>query len=170
MQSSWIDMQGKVICNTGPLIALSIIDRLDILRHLFDVIAIPEAVHREILEGGVENAGLSNYHKVQWIEVMPLPLHTDPLLITTLDAGEADVIALSRELNADLVLIDERKARKVARNIYGLRVIGTVGILVKAKKYGLVGNVASLLQIMRDSGYRIGDSIVEAALRQAGEL
>ena len=100
---------------------------------------------------------------------MPLPLHTDPLLITTLDAGEAAVIALSRELNANLVLIDERKARKVARNIYGLRVIGTAGILVKAKKMGLLDNIASLLQIMRDSGYRIGDSIVDAALKQAGE-
>ena len=101
---------------------------------------------------------------------MPLPLHTDPLLITTLDAGEAAVIALSRELNPDLVLIDERKARKVARNIYGLRVIGTAGILVKAKKIGLLDNIASLLQIMRDSGYRIGDSIVDAALKQVGEL
>ena len=162
-------MQGKVICNTGPLIALSIIDKIDILRHLFEIIGIPEAVHREIMEGAAENSGLSNYHKAQWIEVMPLPLHTDPLLITTLDAGEAAVIALSRELNANLVLIDERKARKVARNIYGLRVIGTAGILVKAKKMGLLDNIASLLQIMRDSGYRIGDSIVDAALKQAGE-
>ena len=159
-------MQGKVICNTGPLIALSIIDRIDILRHLFEVIAIPEAVHRELMDGGVKNAGLSNYHKVQWIEVMPLSLHTDPLLIKTLDAGEAAVIELARELNADLVLIDERKARKIARNIYDLRVIGSAGILVKAKKYGLLDNISSLLQIMRDSGYWIGDSIVDAALRQ----
>ena len=122
MLSSWIDMQGKVICNTGPLTALSIIYRIDILRHLFEVVAIPEAVHIEIMEGGAENSGLSNYQKAQWIEVLPLPFHADPLLITTLDAGEAAVIALSRELNPDLVLIDERKARKVARNIYGLRV------------------------------------------------
>lgn len=122
------------------------------------------------MEGGAENSGLSNYQKAQWIEVLPLPFHTDPLLITTLDAGEAAVIALSRELNANLVLIDERKARKVARNIYGLRVIGTAGILVKAKKLGLLDNIASLLQIMRDSGYRIGDSIVDAALKQVGEL
>ncbi len=54
-------MNGKMICNTGPLIALSMIDRIDILRHLFKLIAVPEAVHKEILEGGITNAGLANY-------------------------------------------------------------------------------------------------------------
>ncbi len=54
-------MNGKMICNTGPLIALSMIDRIDILRHLFKLIAVPEAVHKEIPEGGITNAGLANY-------------------------------------------------------------------------------------------------------------
>ncbi len=93
----------------------------------------------------------------------------DPLLITALDAGEAAVIGLARELNADFTLIDERKARKVARTVYGLKVIGSAGILVEAKRHGLIANVGAALQIIRDSGYRIGDSIVEAALREAGE-
>lgn len=162
-------MNGKVICNTGPLVALSMIDRIDILRHLFEVVAVPEAVHREILVGGATNAGLSNYHKVQWIKVMTLSTPADPLLITALDAGEAAVIGLARELNADFTLIDERKARKVARTVYGLKVIGSAGILVEAKRHGLIANVGAALQIIRDSGYRIGDSIVEAALREAGE-
>jgi len=60
-------MNGKMICNTGPLIALSMIDRIDILRHLFKLIAVPEAVHKEILEGGITNAGLANYQKIKWI-------------------------------------------------------------------------------------------------------
>ena len=61
-------MNGKMICNTGPLIALSMIDRIDILQHLFKLIAVPEAVHKEILEGGITNAGLANYRKIRNVQ------------------------------------------------------------------------------------------------------
>jgi len=163
-------MPGKMVCNAGPLVALSLINRLDLLRDLFAVVAVPEAVHREILVGGSENAGLSNYNKVQWIKVLPISTRIDPLLVTSLDEGEAAVIALARELKADFTLIDERKARKIARTVYGLNVIGSAGILVEAKKRGLIENVGSALQDMRDNGYWMGVSIVEAALKMAGEL
>ncbi|NLD37448.1 MAG: DUF3368 domain-containing protein [Desulfatiglans sp.] len=163
-------MLGKMVCNTGPLVALSLINRIDILRDLFDVIAVPEAVHREILAGGSENAGLSNYNRVQWIKVLPISTSIDPLLLKSLDEGEASVIALARELKADFTLIDERKARKIARTVYGLEVIGSARILVEAKNKGLIENVGSALQNMRDNGYWMGASIVEAALKMAGEL
>jgi predicted nucleic acid-binding protein len=162
-------MNGKVICNTGPIVALSMIDRIDILQHLFEVVAIPEAVHKEILEGGDINAGLASYRKIKWIKVMTLSNPVDPLLRTSLDAGEADVIGLARELSVNLVLIDERKARRIARTIYGLHVIGSARVLVEAKKHGLLNNVGAALEAMRDRGYWIADSIVDAALKQAGE-
>jgi len=119
-------MNGKAICNTGPLIALSMIDRIDILRHLFELVFVPETVHNEILEGGSANAGLANYRKVKWIKVISLSVPIDPLLMTSLDAGEAAVIGLARELDStNYVLLDERKARKIARTVYGLHVIGS---------------------------------------------
>ena len=65
-------MNGKVICDTGPIVALSMIDRIDILRDLFELVAVPEEVHKEILEGGTTNAGLANYRTVKWIKVMAL--------------------------------------------------------------------------------------------------
>ena len=162
-------MNGKVICDTGPIIALSMIDRIDILRHLFELVAVPEAVHKEILEGGATNAGLASYRKVKWIKVMTLSNPVDPLLRTSLDAGEAAVIGLAGDLSVNLVLVDERKARKIARTIYGLHVIGSARVLVEAKKRGLLYNVGAALQAMRDGGYWIGDSIVDAALKQAAE-
>lgn len=162
-------MNGKVVCNTGPLVALSMIDRIDILRHLFKLVVVPEEVHSEILEGGATSAGLANYRKVKWIEVMKLSSLVDPLLKTSLDAGEAAVIGLARELSVNYVLIDERKARKIARTIYGLNVIGSARILVEAKIRGLLDNVGAALQAMRDGGYWIGDSIVDIAVKQAGE-
>ena len=162
-------MNGKALCNTGPLIALSMIDRIDILRHLFELVVVPEAVHKEILEGGATNAGLSNYIKAKWLKVMTLSNPVDPLLRTSLDDGEAAVIGLARELNAKLVLVDERKARKIARTIYGLHVIGSSRVLVEAKRRGLLDNVGDALQAMRGGGYWIGNSIVDVALKQAGE-
>jgi len=163
-------MNGKVICNTGPIVALSMIDRIDILRDLFELVTVPEAVHMEILEGGTTNAGLAGYRKVNWIKVRTLSNPIDPLLKTALDVGEAAVIELARELNVNLVLIDERKARKIARTIYGLHVIGSARVLVEAKRHGLLDNVGAALQAMRNGGYWIGDSIVDAALKQAGEI
>ncbi|MBW1706243.1 MAG: DUF3368 domain-containing protein [Deltaproteobacteria bacterium] len=163
-------MNGKAICNTGPLIALSMIDRIDILRHLFELVSVPETVHNEILEGGSANAGLANYRKVKWIKVISLSMPIDPLLMTSLDAGEAAVIGLARELDStNYVLLDERKARKIARTVYGLHVIGSARVLVEAKRHGLIDNVSVALQAMRDGGYWIGDSIVDAVLKQAGE-
>ena len=162
-------MNGKVICNTGPIVALSMIGRIDILRDLFELVTVPEAVHMEILEGGTTNAGLAGYRKVNWIKVGTLSKPVDPLLRTSLDFGEAAVIELARELSVNLVLVDERKARKIARTIYGLHVIGSARVLVEAKRHGLLDNVGVALQAMRNGGYWIGDSIVDAALKQAGE-
>ena len=153
-----------MIFNTGPLIALSVIDSIDILRHLFEFVAVPEEVHKEILEGGATNAGLANYQKIRWIKIVALSNPVDPLLKTSLDSGEAAVIVLARESNANLILVDERKARKIARAVYGLHVIGSARVRVEAKKCGLLDNVGAALQAMRDGGYWIGDSIVDAAL------
>ena len=89
---------------------------------------------------------------------------------TSLDSGEAAVIELARELNANFVLIDERKARKIARTVYGLHVIGSARVLVEAKRRGLLRNVGVALKAMRDGGYWIGDSIVDVALKKAGEI
>lgn len=106
-------MNGKVVCNTGPLLALLITDQVDVLRHIFKEVIIPETVHDEILDGGAINSGLSNYRAITWINVMSLSNPPDPLLMTSLDAGEAAVIRLAMELKADFTLIDERKARKL---------------------------------------------------------
>ena len=67
------------------------------------------------------------------------------------------------------VLIDERKGRKVARDIYGLRTLGTVRVLLEAKLSGLIDSILQPLASMRENGYHIHEDIVQAALRQAGE-
>ena len=60
-------MKREIICNTGPILGLAIIGRLDLFRDLFDNVFVPEEVHDEILEGGVKEVGLGSYKKAEWI-------------------------------------------------------------------------------------------------------
>jgi len=163
-------MTGRLVSNTGPLIALALIDRLDILQALFHPVMIPDAVHKELLEGGSSGHGISAYKKALWIQVLSLPGTLDPLLQTVLDLGEASVIQLARDQKADYVLIDERKGRKIARDIFGLKVIGTARILVEAKRRGILDSVGNTLNRLKDSGYRLHDNIIHYALKGAKEL
>ncbi len=163
-------MNGCIVSNTGPLIGLAIIGHLDILDKIFDEVSVPETVNYEMLEGGSMNTGVASYRNSPWIQVRQLSDPLDPLLGNVLDAGEAAVIQLARECEADFVLIDERKGRKIARNIYNMSVIGTARILVEARHRGIVGSVREAIVGMRSGGYRIHDNILEFALRMAGEI
>ena len=163
----------RVVCNSGPLIALGILGKLELLQSIFDEVLIPNAVQTEIAQGGVKLAGFENFQRAQWIRIVS-PTQNDVLLSALLDAGEAAVIALAREQSISTVLIDERKARKVARkvarDIFALQPIGTARVLVEAKRKSLLPEIASQFQKLRQEGYWIHASIVETALREAGEV
>ena len=85
-----------------------------------------------------------------------------------IDAGEAEVFALAVEHDAGLVFLDENKARQKAREI-GLTVKGTVGILLEAKKEGLIDVIKPLLIQLRDNGMHLSESLINNALQDAGE-
>ena len=162
-------MKGKLVSNTGPIIALSAIDHLEILKSILEDVVLPETVHNEIMQGGKDFSGLGFYRKATWIKVQSLAGPIEPLLGTLLDKGEASVIQLSQEKGPDFVLIDERKARKIAREIYGMHVVGSARILIEAKRRGLISNVREPLEKMRSAGYWIHEDIVKAVLEQARE-
>jgi hypothetical protein len=158
-----------IVCNTGPIIALASIQKLDILKNLYDSIYLPEAVNDEILRGGRHFTGLDEYRKADWIKILKLQQPEDTLLATVLDTGEASVIQLAREIGVYKILMDERKGRRVARDVYGLQVIGTDRLLTDAKQAHLVPSVKEPLQQMRAAGYWIHDKIIAAAIKEAKE-
>ncbi|MBS3933122.1 MAG: DUF3368 domain-containing protein [Truepera sp.] len=157
-----------LVADTGPLIALASIGQLTLLHQLYGTVLVPTTVHREVLAGGSRVLGLTAYRQADWLEVVEVGA-IDPALLALLDEGEASVIALARQRQADVLLIDEQKARKIARTLYGLKVIGSVRVLLEAKRLGLLPSAKAAITTMRDQGYYLHDTIVEYALREAGE-
>jgi predicted nucleic acid-binding protein len=122
-----------------------------------------------VLAGGLQGVGRVELSASNWIETISLhdPGRAD--LLADLDRGEAEVIALAQELNADLVIIDERLARRYAKRA-GLTLTGTLGLLLKAKERNLIPEIAPLIDQLRQGGIRLGDSLVEEILKLADEL
>ena len=157
-----------VIVNTTPLIALSLIGHLELLKRLFGTVLIPPTVQGEVLEGGRNGIGTAELQGADWIRVTPLRDQRRADLIADLDRGEAEVIALAQELNADLVVLDERLARLFAKRL-GLRVTGVLGVLLRAKAAGHVRALRPLLTELRAGGFWLSDAVVGEALRLARE-
>lgn len=149
-------------CDSGPLIWLSRVDRFSILPKLFTEILIPPAVHFETV---VNASGYSNAHDVQaaieagWMKVQaPTHVLEIPSLSARLHAGEAETIALAAEQQTDAVLLDDRRAREYATE-QGLRIIGTVGLLLMARERGGEPNLKGILDQMRDQGFRLSENL-----------
>jgi predicted nucleic acid-binding protein len=102
------------------------------------------------------------------LQVQPLK---DPLAAATisvgLDAGESQAIALMRELGADILLLDDRRARATAQRL-GLPFTGTVGILRRARDLGLVPAVAPVVEELRRRGFRISSELLDEIRREEG--
>lgn len=157
-----------VVINTTPIISLALIDQLDLLHHLYVEVLIPPAVRAEVLAGGSSGIGVAAFVSADWIRTQSLidPRRAD--LLSDLDRGEAEVIALAQEIQADLIVIDERLARAHAKRL-GLSLTGTLGVLLKAKAQGLISNIAPLIIQLQDGGIRLSSTLVAEALRLAGE-
>ncbi|MFL6194382.1 MAG: DUF3368 domain-containing protein [Thermoanaerobaculia bacterium] len=158
-----------IVCNTGPLIALAMVGHLDLLHKLYQHVFVPEAVLQEVSAAGGERIGAPEIASASWLQRVPGGLVVEPLLAKELGSGEAEVIAAARQLGARLVLLDERRARRIAEQAYGFRVKGSAGILVAAKRAGLIPSVRPLLEQMKARGYYLSERLVGRAIEEAGE-
>jgi uncharacterized protein len=156
------------VIDSTPIIALALVGKLDLLQRHYDQVVIPPAVQSEVLAGGHGAAGRAELRQATWIRVLPLQDPRRAEMLSDLDRGEAEVIALAQELDADLVIIDERLAKRHAKRLK-LTLTGTLGVLLRAKSAGLVPSVAPLIEQLLRGGIRLSDSVVAEALRLAGE-
>lgn len=127
-----------VVSDASPLISLAVTGHLELLKQLYEQVLIPEAIYQELTGSDPGRPGASEVQTLEWI--VSQRVQNDVLvraLQGELDHGEAEAIALAVEVQADLVLIDERRARAVATRL-GLNVVGVLGLLVEAKHKALV--------------------------------
>jgi predicted nucleic acid-binding protein len=154
-----------VIADSSPLIHLSRVGVLHLLPALFDEIVAPRAVWGEVAERRPSAPGVDALHQARWLRVVDDP----PLeLDLGLDPGETAAILLAESLRADLLLIDERVGREVAQ-ARGLTVRGTLGVLVQARREGLLPALKPLLDALFAEGFRIAPALVREALAHVGE-
>lgn len=159
----------KVVCNSSPLIHLSKTGRLSLLRDFFQEILVPREVWTESVEnsGGAKDA--REIKEADWIR--PLSIEDTDLkkaLKMTLDEGEAAAIVLALEQKADIVLMDDYDGRAVAKE-YDLMVTGTIGILLKAKLEGKIPSLRHDLDVLKESGFWLGEELYLKTLKQANE-
>ena len=162
-------MNPTIVSNSGPLIALAAADLLPALDQLFLKVLVPAAIRDEVNAGTRTTIRYDEMaSRARCLEVCPTG-DPPPLLADVLDVGESAVIQLALERGIPVVLMDERKGRKVAVDLFHLDVLGTVGLLLRAKRERVIPHVADPLSRMLAAGYYIHESIVAEALRRAGE-
>jgi hypothetical protein len=149
-----------VVSDSGPLIALERIQQLQLLPELFTRILIPPAVEKEF-------ATLRK--PPDWVLVQPLrrPPRLGRLGLS-LGAGEREAIGLSVEIAAALLLVDDKAARRLARSLQ-LRVIGTLGLLLSAKRRGLLPTVRPHLDALQSASFYLTPDLCRRVLADAGE-
>lgn len=160
----------KVISNSSPIIHLAKIEKLQLLHDCFRTITIPEAVYNECVSEGKGRDEVEGIKKAEWIKVLQVKdRKLVKLLQTSIDDGEAEAIALSLEIGADLILIDDSDAREKAR-LYGLKISGTIGILLRAKLEGKITSLKENLIKLKETGFRISDELITKALIEVNEI
>jgi predicted nucleic acid-binding protein len=152
-----------VISDTTPLNYLVLIGQEVILLKLFGRVVIPQAVFDELQAGGASTK-VRNWSQnlPVWVEVKQTGLTTANAALDILDAGEKEAILLAQELSADLLLVDDRQARLAAHSL-GIAITGTLGILDRAAREGLI-DLKTVVEELQKTSFHISDDLVQKLL------
>lgn len=157
----------NIVSNTTPIISLLKLNRLEIFQQLYGQINIPFAVFNEI-EAGKTKGFYKDLSKINWINIIDIQDKQAVKYFLDLDAGEAEAIVLATELNADLIILDEKLGRFHAKHA-DLKVTGTIGILLKAKTLGLIKELKPLLNELTEKDVWITEKLKSEILKKVGE-
>ncbi|MBN1925253.1 MAG: DUF3368 domain-containing protein [Prolixibacteraceae bacterium] len=147
-----------IVSDTSCLILLDKLGKVNILQSLFGTITITEIIADEFGKTipeffSIENPKDKNYQKI---------------LESFLDSGEASAIALAIEKEECLLIIDEYKGRREARNL-GLDYTGTIGIFIIAKRKGLINSITEILEAIQKTDFRLSEELIREAKEMCGE-
>lgn len=160
----------KVIVNATPLIALCHVKQLSLLRMLYGEIVIPQAVYDEISVKEDSVCKREIERSLDWIKICEVAKDARKSLFKAqLHAGEVEVMMLALEQNADVVVIDDKSAKKFAKQL-GLPVTGTLGVLMKAKQCGYIDKLKPILEALLEKNIYISQEVITLCLKQVGEI
>lgn len=156
-----------IISDTSPITNLIQIGELDLLKKLFTEILIPQKVYEELANYEGQKEELA---KRKWIISKEVKdKEAIQRMGKLLDPGEAEAIILAKELNADFLIIDERKGRQIAED-YGLRIVGLLGVLVQGKQKGHIQYLKPILdRLINRIGFRVSSRLYDKILQEVGE-
>lgn len=151
-------MEKIIISDTTCLILLSKLGKLELLKMLFSTVIITPEIQQEY-----------NDRLPEWIHIESVvDQKRFSFLKTILDEGEASAIALCLETPKSLLILDERKGRKLATDL-GLPIIGTLGVLLEAKTHGYIPSMQSVVEQILASDFRISPELLNEILIKSGE-
>ena len=158
-----------VVCDSTVFIGLAKIGKIELLKQIYKEIYIPEAVFAEVAIKGRGRPGAKEVANAGWIYKKPVKdKRTVEMLAAEIGHGEAEVLVLGKELNADWLVIDDERARAAAISS-GFQIIGLAGILLLAKQLKLISFLKPLLDDLKNKNFRISDNIYKEVLKKACE-
>ena len=151
-------MHSAVISDTSCLIVLTNINELQLLWQLYDTVITTSEVAAEY------GTPLPDWFKI----IDPDDKDTQKGLEYELDRGEASAITLAIQLHNVTIILDDYKARKIAMRL-GLDITGTIGVMVKAKKMGIIPSIKPILTKLKATNFRLSSELEQLAIKEAGE-
>jgi len=159
-----------VVSNTSPILNLAIIGKLSLLHEQLGEILIPKAVLDELRveEDLPGSSDIRNAIELGWLVVKKvLDQNQVRILALELDRGESEAIALALQVEAEWILVDEREARKICKEL-GLKVTGVLGIILKAWRNGKLSSLKKIIEeLISKAGFRISDELYQSILKES---
>lgn len=154
-----------VISDTSPICYLVLIEHIDLLPHLYNRVVVPQSVYEELGVAGSSEAVRSWIaNRPNWLEVQAIAILPNIIVVAGLDRRECEAIALAEQLQADVVLLDEKRARRVAVE-RGLDVVGLLGILGSAADQGLI-DFADAIERLQNTNFWASPTLIQSLLNR----
>lgn len=159
-----------VVADTSVILNLCCVEHAHLLPALFEEVWIPDEVRSEFERLSVSQPRFQGLRLPEWALIQPAaPVPASLAAMPNLHSGETAALALALESHADAVLMDESAGRRAA-HLLGLPVIGVLGVLLQARKSGLLPLIKPVLErLSAEAGFWLSPVLVEAALRKCGE-
>jgi predicted nucleic acid-binding protein len=158
----------RVVVNASPLIVLFRSGQADLLPRLFHDILVPAPVWQEVTESAHQDLAAAGLCQAKWAKIVSVQDISPLIAAWDLGPGESSVLTFALHEPDCRVMVDDRAARRCAKAI-GVRSLGTAGMLVLAKRRGVIPSVADGIAKLREAGLWLTDDLVETWLREAGE-